>query len=367
MSMIYDNWRGLVAAVLKKEEIRQLCHQPSRSPSICSESSDFSASFRSSDVQLQERDSSVQEPVSRVVFLGGSSPDFLLKDIVKAFHKKLGDGTFWTSFLSELLQDVEVSDQEFLVSGTKVVIKLLSEVGVKVPEEEYKQQMKIFGNCRHENVAAPRAYYVSNKANGKLIVYDYHSQGSVSDMLRGKSRNANWETRLRIAIGAARGSWLSHEDEAIHVIHGGHGFEGDMDLETWFMKSLDCTSELFDRRLRRPIRNEKDVVEMVKTEIPGVDLEVKDSVTDWEALRAILLSHFRSMARVPADYLPAQDLAEMTEMMHVAMRCLKDGPKMTQVVLMLENIKASVSNRKPEHDRKEFNLSEKKWVWKRIF
>ncbi|KAI3458045.1 hypothetical protein Pfo_014708 [Paulownia fortunei] len=47
MSRIYDNWERLVAAVLKREEIWQLCHEHSRSPSICSESSDFSPSFRS--------------------------------------------------------------------------------------------------------------------------------------------------------------------------------------------------------------------------------------------------------------------------------------------------------------------------------
>ncbi|KAL0400641.1 UNVERIFIED_CONTAM: putative inactive receptor kinase [Sesamum latifolium] len=237
MSMIYDNWERLVAAVLKREDIRQLCHLPSRSPSICSESLDFSASFQSSDVQLQERNSSLQKPVSRVVFLGGSSPDFLLKDIVKGFHGHLGDGIFSTSYISELLQDVEVSDQEFLVSGTKVVIKVLSEV--KMPEEEFKQQMKIFGNCRHENVAAPFAYYFSNKPNGNRVIYDYHSQGSVSDMLRGKSRNVNWETRLRIAIGAARG--VAH----IHAQSGGKLAHGNIKASNIFLnsKQYGCVSD----------------------------------------------------------------------------------------------------------------------------
>ncbi|KAK4431376.1 hypothetical protein Salat_0899700 [Sesamum alatum] len=110
-----------------------------------------------------------------------------------------------------------------------------------------------------------------------------------------------------------------------------HGFEGDTDLGRWVrsIKSQDWTSELFDQRLRvrRPMRNEKDVMEMVKTEVPGVDLE---------------------------------DLAEMIEMMHVAMRCSEDRPKMSDVVLMLENIKASVSNGKPEHDQKESHPSETK-------
>ncbi|KAI3450433.1 hypothetical protein Pfo_007098 [Paulownia fortunei] len=84
--------------------------------------------------------------------------------------------------------------------------------------------------------------------------------------------------------------------------------------------------------------------------------------TYWEALRAILGSHFHSMTRVPADYFAAQDLLEMVEILHVAMRCLavfpKDRPKMCDAVLMLEN-KASVSNGKPQQD---FS----KWLWAEI-
>ncbi|KAI3449700.1 hypothetical protein Pfo_006365 [Paulownia fortunei] len=42
MSRIYDNWERLVEAVIRREQLWQLCHAHSRSPSICSESSDFS-------------------------------------------------------------------------------------------------------------------------------------------------------------------------------------------------------------------------------------------------------------------------------------------------------------------------------------
>ncbi|KAL0317803.1 UNVERIFIED_CONTAM: Mitogen-activated protein kinase kinase kinase YODA [Sesamum angustifolium] len=45
MSRIYDNWERLVAAVLKKEQLWQLFHDQSRSPSISSESSGLSFSF----------------------------------------------------------------------------------------------------------------------------------------------------------------------------------------------------------------------------------------------------------------------------------------------------------------------------------
>ncbi|KAL0321514.1 UNVERIFIED_CONTAM: Heavy metal-associated isoprenylated plant protein 39 [Sesamum calycinum] len=51
MSQIYDNWERLVAAVLRREQFRRLCHQHSRSPSIRSSSSDFSFSSPLHDVE----------------------------------------------------------------------------------------------------------------------------------------------------------------------------------------------------------------------------------------------------------------------------------------------------------------------------
>ncbi|KAK6155605.1 hypothetical protein DH2020_009853 [Rehmannia glutinosa] len=401
MSIIYDNWERLVAAVVKREEIWQLCHEHSRSPSICSESSDFSDCFQLEKIQ--------ESSVPKLVFHGSSTHGFTLKDTLKA-EQELGKGTFGTTTLARLLHDIKFPDHEFLARGTQVVMKLLNEV--KVTEEEFKQQMKVLANCRHENVSAPRGYYFSNTADGKLVVYDYHSRGSVSDMLRGNKGHANWESRLKIAIGAARGIAHIHTRFGGKLAHGNikasniflnsqnygcvsefslsgiteeprhsgalgyhppiyyfddvpqegdiysfgillvelltgkspmeaQGFDQDMHLVSWArsIKSQEWTSKLFDKSLKRPIRYEKDVLEMMETEIPGVHLP---SVTDWEAVRAILGSHFRSMARVPADYFAVQDLSEMKEMLEVAVRCLAVspgfGPKMSDVVLMLEDI-----------------------------
>ncbi|KAK6135335.1 hypothetical protein DH2020_030923 [Rehmannia glutinosa] len=294
--------------------------------------------------------------------------------------------------------------------------------------------MKVLGNCRHVNVAAPRACYFSDKANGKLIVYDYYSQGSLSDMLHGKKGHAHWESHFMIAIRKARYTrkkdhvnWESHLKIAIgavrgiahiHTQFGAHGnikssniflnsqhygcvsdfdlsgimvnsaesphratlgyhsptydyktvsqesdvysfgnlllelltgkspmqaqgFEKDLHLVKWArsIKYEERTSKLFDKSLRRPIQYEKDVLEMMQTEIPGVHIPL---VTDLEELRTVLGTHFQSMARVPAGYFAAQDLLEMTMMLQVAMRCLaehpKNRPKMCDVVSMLENI-----------------------------
>ncbi|KAL2226988.1 protein Brevis radix-like 1 [Sesamum indicum] len=50
MSQVYDNWERLVSAVVKREQIWQLCHDHSRSPSISSQSSDFSSVLHDDDL-----------------------------------------------------------------------------------------------------------------------------------------------------------------------------------------------------------------------------------------------------------------------------------------------------------------------------
>ncbi|KAI3704851.1 hypothetical protein L1987_75080 [Smallanthus sonchifolius] len=82
--------------------------------------------------------------------------------------------------------------------------------------------MELVGNIRHENVVALRAYYYSK--DEKLMVYDYFDQGSVSSLLHAK-RDENrtpldWETRLRIAIGAARGIAYIHTQTGGKLVHG---------------------------------------------------------------------------------------------------------------------------------------------------
>ncbi|XP_011076037.1 protein Brevis radix-like 3 [Sesamum indicum] len=74
MSQVYDNWERLVSAVVKREQIWQLCHDHSRSPSICSQSSDFSSVLYDDDLMTsplyQERRAlgRTQEPMLETNF-----------------------------------------------------------------------------------------------------------------------------------------------------------------------------------------------------------------------------------------------------------------------------------------------------------
>ncbi|PQP95464.1 hypothetical protein Pyn_22072 [Prunus yedoensis var. nudiflora] len=149
----------------------------------------------------------------------GSNLAFDLEDLLRASAEVLGKGTFGTTYKAAL------------EDATTVVVKRLKEVSVG--KKEFEQQMEIVGSIRHENIAALRAYYYSK--DEKLVVYDYYEQGSASSLLhakRGEGRTPlDWETRLRIAIGAARG--IAH----IHTQNGGKLVHGNIKASNIFLNS----------------------------------------------------------------------------------------------------------------------------------
>ncbi|KAL2922175.1 hypothetical protein RDABS01_013666 [Bienertia sinuspersici] len=168
-----------------------------------------------------------EEKNARITFFEGSNMAFDLEDLLRASAEVLGKGLFGTTYKAAL-EDCNT-----------VVVKRLKEVSVG--KREFEQQMELVGKIKHDNVAALRAYYYSK--DEKLIVYDYFKQGSLSTMLHGKRENGSpldWETRLKIAIGAARG--LAH----IHSQNGGKLVHGNVKSSNIFVnpESYGCISDL---------------------------------------------------------------------------------------------------------------------------
>ncbi|KAF7830656.1 putative inactive receptor kinase [Senna tora] len=164
---------------------------------------------------------------NKIVFFEGRNLAFDLEDLLRASAEVLGKGTFGTAYKAAL-DDV-----------TTVVVKRLKEV--TVGKRDFEQQMEAVGRIRHDNVAPLRAYYYSKEE--KLMVYDYYQQGSISAMLhgrRGEGRSTlDWDSRLRIAIGAARG--IAH----IHTQHGGKLVHGNVKASNIFLNSqgYGCVSD----------------------------------------------------------------------------------------------------------------------------
>ncbi|KAJ4885303.1 putative inactive receptor-like protein kinase [Raphanus sativus] len=141
----------------------------------------------------------------KIVFFGGSNYTFDLDDLLAASAEILGRSASGSTY------KVAVDDT------ATVVVKRLEEV--VVGRREFEQTMEIVGRIKHENVAELKAYYFSK--NDKLAVYSYYSKGNLFEMLHGENRVLlDWESRLRIVIGAARGLAVIHEADYRKLVHG---------------------------------------------------------------------------------------------------------------------------------------------------
>ncbi|KAL9242404.1 hypothetical protein vseg_016400 [Gypsophila vaccaria] len=152
---------------------------------------------------------------NKLVFLNGGGGGgahggawrFDLEDLLRASAEVLGKGSVGTSY------------KAVMEEGTTVVVKRLKEVAVE--KKEFEAVMTAVGKCnKHENVVALRAYYFSK--DEKLLVSDYLSNGSLSALLHG-SRGAgraslDWDNRMKIAIGTARG--LAYLHTSNNIVHG---------------------------------------------------------------------------------------------------------------------------------------------------
>ncbi|CAJ2652319.1 unnamed protein product [Trifolium pratense] len=147
---------------------------------------------------------------NKLFFFEGCSYCFDLEDLLKASAEVLGKGSYGGTTYRATLEE-----------GITVVVKRLREVVVGM--KEFEQQMEVVGRIgRHSNVIPLRAYYYSK--NEKLLVYDYMHGGSLFSSLhgnRGVGRTPlNWNSRMKIALGAAKGIASIHTEGGSKFIHG---------------------------------------------------------------------------------------------------------------------------------------------------
>ncbi|ESQ43173.1 hypothetical protein EUTSA_v10013013mg [Eutrema salsugineum] len=157
----------------------------------------------------KDSDPNVGEGDNKIVFFEGKNLVFDLEDLLRASAEVLGKGPFGTTY------KVDLED-----SGT-IVVKRIKEVCV--PKREFEQQIEHLGNIKHENVATLKGYFYSK--DEKLVVYDYHEHGSLSTLLHGQRCLTNrkpldWETRLNMVYGTAKGVAHIHSPSGGKLVHG---------------------------------------------------------------------------------------------------------------------------------------------------
>ncbi|EEF42012.1 Serine/threonine-protein kinase PBS1, putative [Ricinus communis] len=106
-----------------------------------------------------------------------------------------------------------------LNDGRKVAVKLMDQGG-KQGEEEFKVEVELLSHLRSPYLLALIGF--CSDSNHKLLVYDFMENGGLQEHLYPTSAmhlRLDWETRLRIALEAAKGLEYLHEHVSPPVIH----------------------------------------------------------------------------------------------------------------------------------------------------
>ncbi|KAI9378274.1 hypothetical protein POPTR_018G068100v4 [Populus trichocarpa] len=141
----------------------------------------------------------------------GSAKTFSKSDIERATSsfdasRILGEGGFGLVY-SGVLED-----------GTKVAVKVLKR-NDQQGGREFLAEVEMLSRLHHRNLV--KLIGICTEECSRSLVYELIANGSVESHLHGVDKESalNWDARIKIALGAARGLAYLHEDSSPRVIH----------------------------------------------------------------------------------------------------------------------------------------------------
>ncbi|WVY98217.1 hypothetical protein V8G54_030368 [Vigna mungo] len=108
-----------------------------------------------------------------------------------------------------------------LNDGTAVAIKRLTSGGQQ-GDKEFLVEVEMLSRLHHRNLVKLVGYYSNRDASQNLLCYELVPNGSLEAWLHGPlgiNCPLDWDTRMKIALDAARGLAYLHEDSQPCVIH----------------------------------------------------------------------------------------------------------------------------------------------------
>ncbi|KAF5442025.1 hypothetical protein F2P56_036955 [Juglans regia] len=128
-----------------------------------------------------------------------------LEVATNGFVELLGRGSFGTVFKGVLSN-----------GQMKIAVKRLEKV-VGEGDVEFRNEMSSIGRTHHRNLVRLLGY--CHDDSNRLLVYEYMSNGTLSDYLFKSQIKPNWEERIKISLNIARGILYLHEECETHIIH----------------------------------------------------------------------------------------------------------------------------------------------------
>ncbi|XP_010257446.1 PREDICTED: G-type lectin S-receptor-like serine/threonine-protein kinase LECRK3 [Nelumbo nucifera] len=128
-----------------------------------------------------------------------------LEEATQGFSEEIGRGAFGIVYKGVLGTS----------SRSLVAVKKLDKV-VPKGEEEFKTEVRIIGRTHHKNLVQLLGYCMEGQQ--RLLVYEFMSNGTLASFLFGIMR-PDWNQRVQIAFGIARGLVYLHEECSTQIIH----------------------------------------------------------------------------------------------------------------------------------------------------
>ncbi|XP_050221676.1 probable LRR receptor-like serine/threonine-protein kinase At5g45780 [Mercurialis annua] len=257
-----------------------------------------------------------------------------------------------------------------LPNKTLVAVKRLKDPNY-TGEVQFQTEVEMIGLALHRNLL--RLYGFCLTPNERMLVYPYMPNGSVADRLRETCQekpSLDWNRRIRISIGAARGLVYLHEQSNPKIIHRDvkaanilldesfEGVVGDFGL-----------AKLLDRRDSHVTTAVRGTVGHIapeylstgqsseKTDVFGFGILLLELITGQKALDAgngqvqkgMILDWVRTLHEekrldvlVDRDLKGCLDALELETMVELSLRCTLSNPslrpKMSEVLKVLEGL-----------------------------
>ncbi|KAG6536669.1 receptor-like serine/threonine-protein kinase SD1-7 isoform X1 [Zingiber officinale] len=145
------------------------------------------------------------------VNIASALPSFDLPTIIAATNdfsdvNKLGEGGFGVVYMGQL-QD-----------GQRIAVKKLSRCSSQGPDE-FRNELTLIANLQHRNLVRLLGYCIDG--DERILILEYMEKKSLDGFIFDKSQGAslNWQKRLDIIVGIARGLLYLHQDSNLRVVH----------------------------------------------------------------------------------------------------------------------------------------------------